>query len=118
MTELEARLENALKAETPPARDPMFRIRVMERREQAVLRRRVLAGAGVALGASVLAVVGFVAVEALASGPERLAMLAAGGALVTTLMAAPYLGGRAALRGLAARASWTLRALPVLRLWS
>jgi hypothetical protein len=118
MSDLETRLDNALKADALPARDPMFRILVMERRTQAALRRRLLTGLVLAFGAAVLAALALMATRTLLQGPERLAAVAAIGAAVTALLAAPYLGGRAALGALAARASSTLRALPRPRLWS
>jgi hypothetical protein len=48
---------------------------------------------------------------------ERLAAAAAAGVVLAAVMAAPYLGGLTALRGLMARAAWTLRAMPRPRLW-
>jgi hypothetical protein len=116
MTDLEIRLDEALKADAPPPRDPMFRIAVMVRRERAVLRRRRLAGCGLALGAAILAAL---AVELLQAVPdaERLAAGAAAGAVLAAILAAPWLGGALALRGLMARASGALRAMPGLRLW-
>jgi hypothetical protein len=118
MTDLETRLDQALKADAPPARDPMFRILVMERRTQAVLRRRLVAGFGLALCAAVLAALGLMIAQTLLHGTERLTAVAMIAAALTVLLAAPYFGGRAALRGLAARAAWTLRAVPRVRLWS
>ena len=117
MTDLETRLVQALKADVPQARDPMFRIQVMERRGQAALRRRLLAGCGLALGVAILGALGLAVTQALLDGTARLAAIAAIGAVLTALLAAPYLGGGAALRGLAARATWTLRTLPRPRLW-
>lgn len=114
MTDLEARLDQALKADAPPTRDPMFRIAVLERRERAAFRRRILAGSGLAFGAAILAALGLAAAEGLPNGPERLAALAAIGAALTALLAGPHLGGAQALRNLLAR---TLQAMPRLRLW-
>ena len=94
----------------------MFRIAVMERRERTALRRRLAASAVLAFGAAILAAFCVGLLQAL-PGAEGLGAIAGAGALLTTLLAAPYLGGRAALRGLAARAAWRLRTMPVLRLW-
>jgi hypothetical protein len=117
MTDLETRLASALKADAPPARDPMFRILVMERRAQAMLRRQVLTACALAFGAAVLAALVLAVAQSALEGAERLAAIAATGVALTALLAAPHLGGRAALRSLAARASWTLRAMPRVRLW-
>lgn len=43
LTDMEARLEKVLRADLPPARDPMFRIAVLERREGQQLRRQLAA---------------------------------------------------------------------------
>jgi hypothetical protein len=94
----------------------MFRIAVMMRRERALLRRRLLAGSGLAFGAAILAALG---VELLQAVPDagRLAAGAAAGAGLATVLAAPWLGGAPALRGLLAQASSVVRTLPRLRLW-
>lgn len=117
MTDIETRLDQALKAGGSPARDPMFRIAVLERRERAALPRRLMTGGALAFGAAVLAALGVGLLEAL-PGVDRLGGIAAAGALLTALLAAPHLGGRTALRSLAARAAWTLRTLPLPRLWT
>ena len=117
MTDLEARLDHALKADVPAVCDPMFRIAILVRRERAAVRRRLLAGAAVALAAAVLAALAFGVLGAALPGDQRLAALAAAGVVLTALLAAPYLGGTAALRVLAARAASALRAAPGLRLW-
>jgi hypothetical protein len=68
-------------------------------------------------GVSLVGALGLVALTALPDGVERLTALAVGGALLTALLAAPYLGGATTLRGLAARAAWGIRNIPGLRLW-
>jgi hypothetical protein len=118
MTDLETRLEQALKADAPAARDPMFRIQVMERRSQAALRRQLLTGLILAFWAAVLAALGLTFTQTLLHGTERLAAVAVIAAAMTALLVAPYLGGRAALGALAARASRVLRTMPLPRLWS
>ena len=65
MTELDTRLDKALKADTPPALDPMFRIRVLERREQAAVRRRLVAGSVLAFGVAILAALATGVLQAL-----------------------------------------------------
>ena len=117
MTDLETRLDQALKAGAPAARDPMFRIQVMERRERATLQRRLLTACALAFAAAVLAALVLALAQSVLDGEERLAAIAVIGVALTALLAAPHLGGGAALRGLAARASWTLSAIPGLRLW-
>jgi hypothetical protein len=118
MTDLDTRLDQALKADAAPGRDPMFRIRLLERREQASLRRRLWAGCGAAFGAAVVGALGLAVTQTVLNGTELLAATAAIGAAMTAAVAAPYLGGRATLRNLAARAAWGLRTLPRLNLWS
>jgi hypothetical protein len=88
MTDAEARLKALLNAEPPPARDPFFRIAVMERMARRRLQRRlaILAGAGVA------------GVALLALFASDLARLAANGAL-------PVVGGVLGL----ATAAWAMR---------
>jgi hypothetical protein len=115
MTDLDKRLDRALKADAPQARDPMFRIQVMERREQAALQRRLLAGFGLAFGVAILGALGLAAAQTLLDGTERLAAMAAIGVVLTALLAAPYMGG--GLRDLAARAAMTFRSLPRPRAW-
>jgi hypothetical protein len=114
MTDLEARLSGALKADAPPARDPMFRIEVLARRERAALRRRLLTVGATALGAAVLGALALgVTAETVAPGPGRLAAEAMIGVALAALVAAPYLGWKADLRGFAAL--WRTARPP--RLW-
>jgi peptidoglycan/LPS O-acetylase OafA/YrhL len=114
MTDLETRLAQVLAADAPAARDPLFRIEVMMRREQAALRRRIVAASALAFGVAILAAIGFVWTQTLPDGPGRLAALVAIGTVLTALLAAPYLGGTLALRGMLAR---TRTVVPRLRLW-
>jgi hypothetical protein len=89
MTDLEARLEGALKADDPP-RDPMFRIRILERQERASLRRRALAAVARSLLAAILAALGLGVLEQLIGpGPARLAVVAAASVLLMALLIAP-----------------------------
>jgi hypothetical protein len=114
MTDLEARLDRALKAGDPAPRDPMFRIEVLLRRERAVLRRR-LARTAVALAAAVaLAFIGLAVVDGLVGpGPVRQALIVAGAVILTAVLAAT--GAEAPPRALArhwlASVSWTLRTM-------
>ena len=117
MTDLETRLDQALKADAPPARDPMFRIQVMERRMLTALRRRILAACALAFVAAIVGALGLVVAQTQLEGTARLAAIAAIGAVLTALLVAPSLGGRAALRGLAHRASFAIRTLPRPRAW-
>lgn len=54
LTDREARLEKALHASLPPARDPLFRIAVLERRERRLFRRRIVATISVGAMVSVM----------------------------------------------------------------
>ena len=104
MTDLEARLEQALKADDPAPRDPMFRVEILMRRERAAFRRRLLAAAVTALGVAILAPLGLGAIgELVGAGPMRLAAVAAAGVVLTVFLAAPYVGALPALRSLAGR---------------
>jgi hypothetical protein len=112
MTDLETRLDQALKAEAAPARDPMFRVLVMERRTKTALRRRLLTAFVLAVCAAILGALGLLVAQTLLDGTERLAAIAAIGAALTAMLAGPHLGGRAVLRGIAHRASSAFRNLP------
>ena len=112
MTDLEARLDHALKADQTPARDPMFRIEVLLRRERAVLRRRLARTFIAALAAVFLAATGLAFVNGVVGpGPLRVALLTAGAVVLTAVLAAtgaetpPRLLARRWLAG----ASWALR---------
>jgi hypothetical protein len=108
MTDLEARLSGALKADAHtgrplPSRDPMFRIEVLARRERDAFRRRLMTSGAMALGTAVVGALALgLAVELVGPGPQRLAVEAAIGAALAALLAAPYLGLKADLRGFAA----------------
>jgi len=115
MTDLENRLDQALKADSPPPRDPMFRIAVMERRTRTMFKRRLMAASALAFAAAIVGVAGLGAVETLPDGAGRLAAIAGIGAVLAAAMAAPWLGGMQTLRRLAAQASWAMRSAT--RLW-
>jgi len=117
MTDLETRLDQALKADAAPARDPMFRIQVMERRGRAALRRRLIAACGLALGAAMAGALGLAVTQTVLSGTQLLAATAAIAAALTAVLAVSHLGGGAVVRGLAARAAMTVRILPRPRPW-
>lgn len=55
LTDIETRLEKALRPDWPPPRDPMFRIAVLERRERRQLRRQVAATIAVGTFVTVMA---------------------------------------------------------------
>jgi len=57
MTDLDTRLTAALRADGPPARDPMFRVQVLVRLEQARFKRKVTRTIVVALMLGLLAAV-------------------------------------------------------------
>jgi hypothetical protein len=107
MSDLQARLDRALKAGGPATRDPMFRIEVLLRRERQAFRRRLIASAGAALVAAIIAALGVAVLgDTVAPGPARLALLAAAGVVLTAVLTAPHLGTLPALRRLAGR-WWT-----------
>jgi hypothetical protein len=113
VTDLEGRLERALKADDPAPRDPMFRIEILARRERAALRRRLLTAGAVALGAAILAPLGLGVIDALAgAGTGRLVALTAASAALVAFLAAPWLGP--APGTLAGR--WRMRAVAILRM--
>jgi hypothetical protein len=120
LSDLETRLDHALQADGAPARDPMFRIAIMLRRERSAFRRQVLAATALALGAAVLAAV-IAGLLALALGGRPLAALAAGLVLLAAFLAAPRLAALPALQGLVGgwrmNALARLQALKAPRLW-
>jgi hypothetical protein len=76
MSDLETRLTAALNADTPPARDALFRVAVLVRRERARFRRRVALAVAVA---AALAAVSAPALDAwLAADVERFWIVALG----------------------------------------
>jgi hypothetical protein len=93
VTDLDARLEHALKAVDPAPRDPMFRVEILARRERAAFRRRVLGAVATALAAAILAPLGLAAIsEVFAPGALQLAAVAAAGAGLMAFLTAPHLG--------------------------
>ena len=87
MTDLEARLESALKADAAVPGDPLFRIAILMRRERMLFRRRLLTGALMSLGAAVLSALGLGAVrELLGIGVTWLLVVAATGVALTACM--------------------------------
>jgi len=55
MSDRDARLAEALRADAPPARDPIFRVEVLTRLERARFRRRASAIVAVAVVAAIVA---------------------------------------------------------------
>ena len=109
MTDLEARLEHALTSDALPARDPMFRIEILMRRERAAFRRRLLTGGAMALGAAILAALGLVAIgDLIGAGLERLAVVTAAAVVLTAFLAAPYVGMLSSLRSFVERGRFAL----------
>ncbi|MEI9891411.1 MAG: hypothetical protein WDN45_13560 [Caulobacteraceae bacterium] len=104
MSDIQTRLDTALQADAPQARDPMFRVALMMRREQMALRRRILTGMALALGAAILAAFGVMALDQMVpDGPWLLTATAAVGVAVTAVLAAPHMQMPPALRRLAER---------------
>ena len=78
MTDLESRLNAALGADAPPARDALFRLDVLVRRERARFRRQLtLTGAAVLMGAMLVALNAQALGAWVGADPERLLALAA-----------------------------------------
>lgn len=119
MSDLDTRLDQALKAGAPAPRDPMFRIAVMARRERADMRRRLGMAMAAAAGVAILAALALgLGGDLLRPGPEQPAMLAVFAVVIMGALAAASAvitgGFRAALTALRARTGAALR----LRLWS
>jgi hypothetical protein len=113
MTDLETRLERALKADDPAPRDPKFRIEILMRRERMVFRRKLVTAFAMVIGATILGSLSLVAIGKLfGAGPERLELIAAVGVLATAvlLLVAPRLGALDTLRSSAG--AWAARPGP------
>jgi hypothetical protein len=120
LSDLETRLERALEADAAPARDPMFRIEILQRRERTAYRRLALAATALAAGAALIAAL--IAGLVMASiGGRPIAALAAGLLLLLLFLAAPRLAALPAVQGLFggwhAQARARLRTIPTPRLW-
>ena len=61
MSNDDANLTRLLDRMAPPARDPLFRVRVMERKQRQWLRRRVTSLLGILVVVAVTAVIGITA---------------------------------------------------------
>lgn len=78
MTELESRLRVALGADAPPARDALFRLEVLVRRERGRFRRQLTLIVGAVCAAAVLVGLNAQALGAwVGADPTRLAVVAA-----------------------------------------
>ena len=102
MSDLETRLADALHADTPPARDPLFRVELLMRLERARFRRRVGRALVVVGVLAVLAALNVRVIDAwVGADNQRLWVVAL--AAVATLWAIPVVMTRPRLR-MAARA--------------
>jgi len=100
MSELEARLEAALKASDPPVRDPLFRIELMVRRERFAAHRRMRTAIAIAFGTAVLAALGVAMLgDVLGGGVMGLAAVGAAGMAFVVLLALLSAGIRPKLPG-------------------
>ncbi len=97
MSDLETRLDQALQADAAPARDPLFRIQIMLRRERMDFRKQAWAAVALALGASLLAALVAGLVMA-ALGGRPIAALAAGLVILVAVLAAPRLAALPAVQ--------------------
>ena len=87
MNDLDTRLAAALQADTPPARDAMFRVEVLVRLEQARFRRQVQRTVLVATLAAVLAAARAPGINAwIAADAQRLWLVALGTAAVLCVL--------------------------------
>lgn len=115
MTDIETRLDEALKAGAPPPRDAMFRIEVLVRRERAQFRRWLLSAGAMAFVAGLLGVL-------VGVGAERLALIATAILALTAGLVAPWVETRPTVRNFVgfwrAGALATLQSIPIPRLWS
>ena len=103
MNDLETRLQAALAAQAPQ-RNPMFRIQILLRREQAAFRRRLLAGIVMALAIAVAAALGLGMLgRAAGTGPLWALLVAGAGVVMTAALLISVAGARPALGGLAQR---------------
>jgi hypothetical protein len=92
MSDLDTRLQQALRAEAAPPRDPLFRIEIMLRRERKALRGRMLTSGAMVLTAAILAPFGLAAIDELfAPGYSRLLADALAAAALLAAIAAPLL---------------------------
>ena len=102
MTDLEARLTAALHADGPPARDVMFRVKVLVRLEQARFKRQIAQTIGVAAVLGLLAVLNAPLIEGWLSAAGQHVWIIAFAAAATmcvlpAVMIAPSI--RAVVRG-------------------
>ena len=111
MSDLEDRLELALRAEAAPARDPAFRVETVLRHEKALFRRQLLACCALAAGAILLALLG-----GLFGEPPAVLALQAALAAAAGFLAARHTGK---IAGLMAAAGLRRSGTPALtpRLW-
>jgi hypothetical protein len=99
MTDLETRLERALKAEDPALRDPMFRITTLVRRERAAFRRRLVrVGAPALVAGAIMCACLVVIGEAGRIGAVGLALLAVAGLALACVLVASATGTLAEMR--------------------
>ena len=104
MTDLESRLNAALAADRPPARDALFRLEVLVRRERARFRRQLATTL-----TAVLAVAGLAGLNAQAfvawagADPDRLVAMIALVTIAVGALIAVSLAGRSGVHAFAHR---------------
>ena len=98
MTDLETRLTAALHADAPPARDAMFRVKVLVRLEQARFRRRVRMSVLVAAVMAVLAALGAPTLDVWTADVQRLWIIALGATVALFALLAAQLAGPTGVR--------------------
>ena len=95
MSDLDTRLDQALKADAPAPRDPMFRIEVLLRRERAAFRRRLLTAGAMVLGIAILAALGLGAIgDWVRPGPEQTQIVMAAAVVLATALGVADTGCR------------------------
>ena len=89
MTELDVRLTAALEADGPPARDAMFRVKLLERLEQARFTRRVARTIVVSLLLGLVAGVNLPLIESwLAAADQHVRIIAFAAAAIMCVLPA------------------------------
>ena len=92
MTDLESRLHAVLGADAPPARDALFRLNVLVRRERARFRRQIMLTVAAVLVVAIVVALNVRALESwIGADPGRLVVVSVLGAVaVASLPGSPF----------------------------
>ena len=88
MSDLDARLDAALRADLPPERDALFRLDALARMERGRFRQRVVRASVMALSAAILVAVNAPAIDAWMAADARHGWIA-GAVALAALLALP-----------------------------